>query len=199
MSLTAMGAAAAGLLPAVWGALLQEAIDVAVILNALRALRPPAPMSGDGRPYRASQGCPPRPEATPESNASDGSQYHAGHPGADGDGRQLQGECPATRSMLAMTRRPSSSIRGMAAKVPSSSTTRAAEQLAWLPDPIAIPRSACLRAWTSLTPSPTIATTWPPACSARTAASLWPGLTLWGARTVPAGVTWALSRPARIR
>ena len=43
MSLMAMGAAAAGLLPAVWGALLQEGIDVAVILNALRALRPPAP------------------------------------------------------------------------------------------------------------------------------------------------------------
>jgi len=41
MSLVAMGAAAAGLLPAVWGALLQEGIDVAVILNALRALRPP--------------------------------------------------------------------------------------------------------------------------------------------------------------
>jgi heavy metal translocating P-type ATPase len=40
MSLVAMGAAAAGLLPAVWGALLQEGIDVAVILNALRALRP---------------------------------------------------------------------------------------------------------------------------------------------------------------
>ncbi len=40
MSLAAMAAAAAGLLPAVWGALLQEAIDVAVILNALRALRP---------------------------------------------------------------------------------------------------------------------------------------------------------------
>jgi heavy metal translocating P-type ATPase len=41
MSLAAMAVAAAGLLPAVWGALLQEAIDVAVILNALRALRPP--------------------------------------------------------------------------------------------------------------------------------------------------------------
>ena len=39
MSLAAMAAAAAGLLPAVWGALLQEGIDVAVILNALRALR----------------------------------------------------------------------------------------------------------------------------------------------------------------
>jgi heavy metal translocating P-type ATPase len=43
LSLVAMAPAAAGLLPAVWGALLQEAIDVAVILNALRALRPPAP------------------------------------------------------------------------------------------------------------------------------------------------------------
>ena len=42
MSLAAMGVAAAGLLPAVWGALLQEAIDVAVIINALRALRPVA-------------------------------------------------------------------------------------------------------------------------------------------------------------
>jgi cation transport ATPase len=42
LSLAAMAAAAAGLLPAVWGALLQEGIDVAVILNALRALRPPA-------------------------------------------------------------------------------------------------------------------------------------------------------------
>jgi heavy metal translocating P-type ATPase len=43
LSLVAMGFAAAGLLPAVWGALLQEAIDVAVILNALRALVPTAP------------------------------------------------------------------------------------------------------------------------------------------------------------
>ena len=43
VSLAAMAVAAAGLLPAVWGALLQEAIDVAVILNALRALAPPAP------------------------------------------------------------------------------------------------------------------------------------------------------------
>ncbi|MFQ1002386.1 heavy metal translocating P-type ATPase [Modestobacter sp. SSW1-42] len=39
LSLTAMGLAAAGLIPPAAGALLQEAIDVAVILNALRALR----------------------------------------------------------------------------------------------------------------------------------------------------------------
>ncbi len=39
LSLVAMGFAAAGYLPAVWGAILQEVIDVVVILNALRALR----------------------------------------------------------------------------------------------------------------------------------------------------------------
>ena len=39
LSLAAMGVAAAGYLPAVWGAILQEIIDVVVILNALRALR----------------------------------------------------------------------------------------------------------------------------------------------------------------
>jgi P-type E1-E2 ATPase len=39
LSLVAMGVAAAGYLPPVAGAVLQEVIDVAVILNALRALR----------------------------------------------------------------------------------------------------------------------------------------------------------------
>ena len=40
LSIAAMGVAATGHLAPVAGALLQEAIDVAVILNALRALRP---------------------------------------------------------------------------------------------------------------------------------------------------------------
>jgi P-type E1-E2 ATPase len=39
LSLAAMGVAAVGYLPPLAGALLQEAIDLAVILNALRALR----------------------------------------------------------------------------------------------------------------------------------------------------------------
>jgi cation transport ATPase len=39
LSVGAMFVAAAGYLPPVWGALLQEGIDVAVIVNALRALR----------------------------------------------------------------------------------------------------------------------------------------------------------------
>jgi heavy metal translocating P-type ATPase len=47
MSLAAMGAAAFGFLPVVAGALLQEGIDVAVIVNALRALR-----GGVERPVR---------------------------------------------------------------------------------------------------------------------------------------------------
>ncbi|MCD7442316.1 cadmium-translocating P-type ATPase [Streptomyces lincolnensis] len=46
LSLAAMAAAAFGLLPPAAGALLQEGIDVAVILNALRVLRDPR----DGRP-----------------------------------------------------------------------------------------------------------------------------------------------------
>ncbi|WP_103381602.1 heavy metal translocating P-type ATPase [Pseudonocardia dioxanivorans] len=43
LSLLAMAVAAVGLLPPAAGALLQEGIDVAVILNALRALRPGRP------------------------------------------------------------------------------------------------------------------------------------------------------------
>ncbi len=42
MSIAGMIAAAFGLLPAVWGALVQEAIDVVVILNALRAAHSPS-------------------------------------------------------------------------------------------------------------------------------------------------------------
>jgi cation transport ATPase len=43
LSIAAMVVAAFGYLPPVAGALLQEAIDVAVILNALRALTGPSP------------------------------------------------------------------------------------------------------------------------------------------------------------
>ncbi len=40
LSLIAMGVASVGLLPAAWGAIAQEGIDVAVILNSLRVLHP---------------------------------------------------------------------------------------------------------------------------------------------------------------
>jgi heavy metal translocating P-type ATPase len=61
LSLAAMGLAAAGLLAPVAGAVLQEAIDVAVIANALRALgagrarrpRPPAASVALGRRFRS--------------------------------------------------------------------------------------------------------------------------------------------------
>jgi hypothetical protein len=61
LSLAAMAAAAAGHLPPVAGALLQEAIDVAVIANALRALgggrrRPQPALEGLSRRYRAEHG-----------------------------------------------------------------------------------------------------------------------------------------------
>ena len=46
LSIAAMGAAALGYLPPLAGAVLQEAIDVAVILNALRALRVQGPREG---------------------------------------------------------------------------------------------------------------------------------------------------------
>jgi soluble P-type ATPase/iron-sulfur cluster repair protein YtfE (RIC family) len=46
LSIVAMGAAALGYLPPLAGAVLQEAIDVAVILNALRALRVRGPREG---------------------------------------------------------------------------------------------------------------------------------------------------------
>ena len=66
MSLAAMAAAAAGLLPAVWGALLQEAIDVAVILNALRALALPASRSpAAGRRHRPHHAVPRRARGHP--------------------------------------------------------------------------------------------------------------------------------------
>ncbi|MCL4839917.1 MAG: hemerythrin domain-containing protein, partial [Thermoanaerobaculia bacterium] len=50
LSLVGMGFAAAGLLPPVGGALAQEAIDVLVILNALRALRQRPRLSAAGAP-----------------------------------------------------------------------------------------------------------------------------------------------------
>lgn len=61
LSLAAMAAAAAGHLPPVAGALLQEAIDVAVIANALRALggrrrRPRPEGEGISRQYRTEHG-----------------------------------------------------------------------------------------------------------------------------------------------
>ncbi len=83
----------------------------------------------------------------------------------------------ATRSMLAMTRRPSATTCGSVAKSLSSSTIRATARAAGLPLPIATPTSASLRARTSFTPSPVIATVCPRAVSARTSARFCSGAT----------------------
>jgi cation transport ATPase len=48
MSGVAMGVASLGYIPPIVGALLQEGIDVAVILNALRAAFPPPTVDGLG-------------------------------------------------------------------------------------------------------------------------------------------------------
>ncbi|HQU25490.1 MAG TPA: heavy metal translocating P-type ATPase [Acidimicrobiales bacterium] len=53
LSLGAMGVATAGLLPAVWGALAQEGIDVVAIANALRVLR--RPRAEVSLPHRAEE------------------------------------------------------------------------------------------------------------------------------------------------
>ena len=76
----------------------------------------------------------------------------------------------ATRSTLLMTLRPSLTTIGSVAKASLVSTRSAADRVAALPEPIAIPRSASLSANTSLTPSPVMATTWPSAWSAWTIA-----------------------------
>ena len=79
--------------------------------------------------------------------------------------------------MLLMTRRPSSTTWGMAEKSESSSTTWATWQAAWAPDAMAMPQSASLRASTSLTPSPVMATVCPAFWSARTSLRFCSGVT----------------------
>jgi hypothetical protein len=71
----------------------------------------------------------------------------------------------------------------------------AASRATSVPDPMAIPRSACASAGASLTPSPTMATTRPASCSSLTVATLSSGRT--PANTSRAGIpTAAATRPA---
>lgn len=57
------------------------------------------------------------------------------------------------------------------------STTSAASMATSVPVPMAMPTSAMARAGESLTPSPTMATTFPACCSCSTLATLWEGST----------------------
>ena len=83
----------------------------------------------------------------------------------------------ATRSTLAMTRRPSATTRGITENWLSRRTSWATDRVAAAPDPMATPMSADLRASTSLTPSPVMATTWPRECRAFTMARFCSGTT----------------------
>ncbi len=83
----------------------------------------------------------------------------------------------ATRSMFAVTRRPSATTPGIVENLPSSSTSCATARVAGAPDPIATPMSASFNASASLTPSPVMATVCPRACSAFTMSCFWCGVT----------------------
>ena len=83
----------------------------------------------------------------------------------------------AERSMLFITRRPSATTLGMEAKLFSSSTMWLTWLAASLPEAMATEQSASLRASTSFTPSPVMATVWPWAFSARTNLRFWSGVT----------------------
>ena len=81
------------------------------------------------------------------------------------------------RWMLLMTRRPSATTFGKAAKSLFSSTSWATWQALSAPEAMAMPQSASFRARTSLTPSPVMATVWPALCRARTILRFWLGTT----------------------
>ena len=83
----------------------------------------------------------------------------------------------ATRVMLPMTRRPSATTDGSVAKLLLSRTIWATARVASEPEPIATPMSASLRARTSFTPSPVIATVCPWDCSAPTMSRFCCGVT----------------------
>ena len=72
----------------------------------------------------------------------------------------------AVRVILLMTRRPSMTTLGREEKLESSSTSWEICRAASLPEAMAILQSASLRASTSLTPSPVMATVCPSSCRA---------------------------------
>ncbi len=102
--------------------------------------------------------------------------------------------------MLPITRRPSATTEGRAAKLLSSSTIWATARVASEPEPMATPMSASFRASTSFTPSPVIATVCPRDWSAPTMSRFCCGVTR--PKTVPASRAFAIagrsagSRPA---
>ncbi len=97
----------------------------------------------------------------------------------------------ATRVMFPITRRPSATTEGNVAKLLLSSTICATARVASDPDPIETPMSASLRASTSFTPSPVIATVCPRDCNAATMSRFCCGVTR--PNTVPSSRDLAIS------
>ena len=83
----------------------------------------------------------------------------------------------ADRWILLMTRRPSPTTLGSAAKSESNSTSCATWLAACAPDAMAMPQSASFNANTSFTPSPVMATVCPFACKAWTSWRFCSGVT----------------------
>ena len=84
----------------------------------------------------------------------------------------------ATRSMLAITRRPSATTLGQRGEpVVEQHQLADTDFAAGVPAPMAMPRSASFRARVSFTPSPVMATTSPWPCSACSSARLASGVT----------------------
>ena len=79
--------------------------------------------------------------------------------------------------MLLISRLPSATTLGMAAKSDFSSTNWDTWLAAWEPEAMAMPQSASFRASTSLTPSPVMATVWPSFFRARISRFLLSGVT----------------------
>ncbi len=80
--------------------------------------------------------------------------------------------------MLLMTRRPSATTSGMEEKSEFISTRSEIWAATSLPEAIAMEQSASLRASTSLTPSPVMATVCPAFCRAWMSSFFWLGFTL---------------------
>mmetsp|Transcript_27883 Transcript_27883/g.61175 ORF Transcript_27883/g.61175 Transcript_27883/m.61175 type:complete len:325 (+) Transcript_27883:1066-2040(+) len=90
--------------------------------------------------------------------------------------------------------RPSATASTTVAKLSSASTISAALRATAVPEPMATPISARMRAGASFTPSPVIATTWPWLRSSSTSLSLCRGSTRLSTSMVSEARTWSSGR-----
>ncbi len=97
--------------------------------------------------------------------------------------------------MVPRVRRASRIASGTRSRSPETMVRSAAVMAASVPVPIAMPRSAWARAAASFTPSPTIATTRPDACSSRIVSSLPCGVTPARTSSMPASSAMVRAAP----